>query len=138
YAISITLSPEVILEKRVISFCFLAPLVGITEKSIGAIGNFLLCWLRCSEIHSGLRGVGTEGEEETGVEEGETIVDMGKCVEMLGGGIEKEANPPTLTRVGVTIGEETMWVEVICEMREEKLGDRSTREEKMEEEGGGM
>ncbi|KAH9291697.1 hypothetical protein KI387_043114, partial [Taxus chinensis] len=73
-----------------------------------------------------------------GVEEGATTVDTGKCVETLGGGIEKEANTPMLMGVGVTVGEETVGVEGICEMREEMLGDRSTREEKMEEEGGGM
>ncbi|KAH9324177.1 hypothetical protein KI387_004355, partial [Taxus chinensis] len=88
-------------------------------------------------IHSRLRGVGPEEEEETGVEEGETTVDTGKCVETLGGGIEKEANPPMLMGVGFTMGEETMGVKGICEMREEMLGDISMREEKMEEEGGG-
>ncbi|KAH9301928.1 hypothetical protein KI387_013511, partial [Taxus chinensis] len=79
-----------------------------------------------------------EEEEETGVEEGATRVDTGKCVKTLGGRIEKETNPSTPTGVGVTVGEETMGVEGICEMREEMLGDRSMREEKMEEEGAGM
>ncbi|KAH9299062.1 hypothetical protein KI387_030744, partial [Taxus chinensis] len=43
-------------------------------------------------IHSGLKGVGPEGEEGTEVEEGTATVDVGKCVETLGGGIEREAN----------------------------------------------
>ncbi|KAH9304021.1 hypothetical protein KI387_008425, partial [Taxus chinensis] len=88
-------------------------------------------------IYSGLRGVGPEEEEETVVEEGETIVDMGKCVETLGGGMEKESNTPTLMGLEVTVREGTLGAEGICEMREEMLGDRFVREEKMEEEGGG-
>lgn len=107
------------------------------EKSIGAIGTFLLCWLRCLEIHSRLKGVGPEEDEETRVEEGATIVDMGKWIETLKGGIEKEANIPMLTGVGVTVGEETIGVEGIWEMREDMLRERSAREEKMVEEEGG-
>ncbi|KAH9299673.1 hypothetical protein KI387_031355, partial [Taxus chinensis] len=88
-------------------------------------------------IHSRLKGVGLGEEEGTRVEEGAAAVDTGKCIKTLGGGIEREANIPVLTGVGVTTGDEIVGVEGICEMREEMLGDRSTREEKMEEEEGG-
>ncbi|KAH9301024.1 hypothetical protein KI387_012607, partial [Taxus chinensis] len=59
-------------------------------KSIGAMGIFLLCWLRCLEIHSRLKGVGPEGEEGTEAKEGAATVNKGKCVETLGSGIDKE------------------------------------------------
>lgn len=104
---------------------------------MGAMGTFLLCCLRWSEIQLGLMGVGPEDEEETGVEGRTTAVDMGKCVETLGGSMEKGTDTPTLMGLRVTTREEAMWAEGIYKTREEMLRDRSVREEKMEEEGEG-
>ncbi|KAH9312131.1 hypothetical protein KI387_027166, partial [Taxus chinensis] len=50
------------------------------------------------EIHAGLKGVGQE------VEEGAAVMDKGKWVDTLGGGIEREAKK-VLTRRRDTAGE---------------------------------
>ncbi|KAH9295866.1 hypothetical protein KI387_039454, partial [Taxus chinensis] len=90
-------------------------------------------------IQLGLMGVGVEGiEEEMGVKGEATVEASGKYVETLGGGIDKESNAPLLVGPGVTTGEEKdMEMEGICNWMEGILGDRSTREEKMEEVGDG-
>ncbi|KAH9297128.1 hypothetical protein KI387_028810, partial [Taxus chinensis] len=75
-----------------------------------------------------------EGPE---TEKGAAAVVEGKNVETLGGGIEREAEE-VLTGGRDTTGEEDIGREGSSEMREEMEGDRSAREEKMDEEAGGM
>ncbi|KAH9323786.1 hypothetical protein KI387_018425, partial [Taxus chinensis] len=71
-------------EKRVTGLCFFAPLVGMTEKSIGAMGTFLFCWLSCWEIQVGPIEEGPETEGEV------AMVEEGKNVETRGGWQLKE------------------------------------------------
>ncbi|KAH9316874.1 hypothetical protein KI387_018643, partial [Taxus chinensis] len=68
---------------------------------------------------------------------GAAAVVEGKNVETLGGGIEREAEEVPMGGRD-TAGEEDIGREGSSEMREEMEGDRSAREEKMDEEVGGM
>ncbi|KAH9310155.1 hypothetical protein KI387_038066, partial [Taxus chinensis] len=80
---------------------------------------------------AGLVGEGPETEK------GATVVVEGKNVETLGGGIEREAEE-VFTGSRDTAEEEDIGREGSSEMREEIEGDRSAREEKMDEEAGEM
>ncbi|KAH9331675.1 hypothetical protein KI387_003783, partial [Taxus chinensis] len=75
--------------------------------------------------------------EGPGTEKGAAAVVEGKNVETLGGGIEREAEE-VFTGGRDTAEEEDIGREGSSEMREEMEGDRSVREEKMDEEAGGM
>ncbi|KAH9297060.1 hypothetical protein KI387_028742, partial [Taxus chinensis] len=74
------------------------------------------------------------GEEKMGVRGGATAEASGKFFETLGGGFDRESNTTMLMGPRVTDREEKdVEMEGIFIKIEEILGDRSVRDEKMEE-----